>query len=172
MKAIYSQWPRKGCSRRLYKALEFFILKSMRFLTRPINLIRPRNRTTMKRRYGVATGRKPVSKLRLVFHGRHRWQGAMGSGRNGVRAQWGRGRNGVEACFVSCQSGLKIEPTRTSQSRPKTTSTGLTRTADQLTKHAVTPSGCRDPIGLPDPIGVPGGIELALDRRGSNSLSR
>jgi len=41
----------------------------------------------------------------------------------------------VEACFVSYHSGSKIEPTRASRFRLMLTSTGLPRTADQLTKH-------------------------------------
>ncbi len=47
-------------------------------------------------------------------------------------------RNGVEACFVSCQSGSKIELTGAGWSRLMATSTDLPRIADQLTKHALT----------------------------------
>ncbi len=47
-------------------------------------------------------------------------------------------RTGVEAWCVSCQSGSKIEPIRASRSRLMATFTGLTRTSDQLTKHALT----------------------------------
>ncbi len=58
MTAIYSQWPRKRCPRKLYKAL------AKNFFFRCVSLLTPltcsdRNRTTMKRRYGAATSRKP-----------------------------------------------------------------------------------------------------------------
>ncbi len=76
-------------------------------------------------------------------------------------------------------AGDRGEPTRASGSSFMTTSTSLTRIADHLTKHAVTPLGC-PPLGLTEaqryPVDYDGfsphhNIIVTKERRGQTQLS-